>query len=152
MPFYSRSYELRWSDADANGHIRHSVYSEIGAEVRIAWFADCGFPWKRFGEMGLGPVLLREELEYRREIELGEHVRIDLRAAGLSPDAARWKIRHELCKADGQLAARIAVLGGWIDLSKRRLTRPTEELAAMLRGAARDADFEELPSLKPRED
>jgi acyl-CoA thioester hydrolase len=152
MLFYSRTYELRWSDADANGHIRHSVYSELGAEVRIAWFADCGYPWARFGEIGLGPVLLREELEYRREIGLGERVRIDLQAAGLSPDAARWKIRHDLFKADGQLAARIGVLGGWIDLARRRLVRPPEDLAAVLRGAARAAEFEELPPLTRREE
>ncbi len=148
MAGYAKSYELRWSDADANGHVRHSVYSELGAEVRIAWLKEGGFPWKRFEELGVGPVLLREELEYRREIGLGERVRIDVVAVGLSPDGARWKLRHDLHKEDGELAGRVTVLGGWLDLAARRLVVPPEPLAALLRATARAPEFEELPPLK----
>jgi acyl-CoA thioester hydrolase len=145
---YSKTYEVRWSEVDANGHVRHSVYSELGAEVRIAWLQDGGFPWKRFEDLGLGPVLLREELEYRRELGLGERVLIDVQAVGLSPDGARWKLRHDLVKEDGELAGRVTVLGGWLDLATRRLVVPPEPLAEVVRAAARTPEFEELPPLK----
>jgi acyl-CoA thioester hydrolase len=145
---YARTYELRWSDVDANGHVRHSVYSELGADARIAWLADGGFPWKRLEEIGLGPVLLREELEYRREIGIGERVRIDVRASGLSPDGARWKLRHDLFKEDGSLAGSVTVLGGWLDLSARRLVVPPEPLAELLRATAQAPEFEELAPLR----
>lgn len=148
MAAYSRTYEVRWSEVDANGHVRHSVYSELGAEVRIAWLKDGGFPWKRFEELGLGPVLLREELEYRREIGLGERVIMDVQAVGLSPDAARWRLRHDLVKEDGALAGRVTVLGGWLDLATRRLVVPPGSLAELMRAAARTPEFEELPLLQ----
>jgi acyl-CoA thioester hydrolase len=145
---YAKSYELRWSDADANGHVRHSVYSELGAEVRIAWLREGGFPWKRFEELGVGPVLLREELVYRREIGLGERVRVDLVALGLSPDGARWRLRHDIHREDGSLAGSVTVLGGWLDLAARHLVVPPEPLAALLRDTGRAPEFEELPPLK----
>ena len=28
----AREFRLRWSDASANGHVRHTVYPELGAE------------------------------------------------------------------------------------------------------------------------
>lgn len=148
MAAYSKAYEVRWSEVDANGHVRHSVYSELGAEVRIAWLQDGGFPWKRFEDLGLGPVLLREELEYRRELGLGERVLIDVQTVGLSPDAARWRLRHDLVKEDGSLAGRVTVLGGWLDLATRRLVVPPEPLAEVMRATARTPEFEELPPLK----
>jgi len=145
---YAKTYELRWSDADANGHVRHSVYSELAAEVRIAWLKEGGFPWKRLAELGVGPVLLREELEYRHEIGLGERVRIDILAVGLSPDGARWKLRHDLVKEDGSLAGRVTAIGGWLDLAARRLVVPPGPLVELLRATARVPEFEELPPLK----
>jgi acyl-CoA thioester hydrolase len=151
MPSYARTFELRWSDGDANGHIRHSVYAELGAETRIGWLAERGFPWKRLEELGVSLVLLREELSYRREIGIGERVRLDLRILGLSPDAARWKIVHDLTREDGSLAAQIVASGGWIDLGRRRLVAPPAEIAAVLLEAERAQGFEELPPLSRRE-
>lgn len=148
MKRYSRTFELRWSDADANGHIRHTVYAELGAEVRIAFLRDAGFDWKAFSAAGIGPVLLREQLDYLHEIGMGERVTIDLAAVGLSPDGGRWILRHDVYKQDGALAARVVVTGGWIDLAARRLTTPPEALARHMAELARADDFRELPSLK----
>ncbi len=150
MAPFTKTLELRWSDVDQNGHVRHSIYSDLGAEARIAWLSEGGFPWQRFVSLGLGPVLLREELEFRREISLGDRVAVDVRAAGLSPDGARWKLAHDLTRSDGTLAARITVLGGWLDHASRRLVPPPAELLAIFGHTDRTSDFEELPSLERR--
>ena len=94
MEGFSREFGLRWSDADANGHVRHTVYSELAVELRMAFLQAAGFGWKELAATGIGPVLLREELEYLREIGLGERVRVDLEIAGTSPDGGRWRIRR----------------------------------------------------------
>ena len=148
MSAFERRFTVRWSDIDANGHLRHTAFLEYGAEVRIALFLECGFTWKRFEEAGLGPVLLREEIDYLREAALGEEVRVTLEAAGLSPDGARWKLRHVLHDAAGQEMARVTALGGFIDLAARRLTVPPADLAAGLARVPRTADFEELRPLR----
>jgi len=147
MGKFSRKFELRWSDADANGHIRHTVYAELGAEVRMAFLREAGFDWKAFTAAGIGPVLLREELQYFREIALGEDVVIDVVAAALSPDGARWILRHEVQKDGGERAGRVVVTGGWIDLAARRLTVPPEALTRHMASLERADDFRELPPL-----
>ncbi len=148
---FSRVFQLRWSDADANGHVRHTVYPEIGVEARLAWLAEGGFDWKRFEEAGLGPVLLREEIDYLREVGLGEQVTVDLEALALSPDGGRWKLRHTISKTNGETAARVVVTGGWLDLTRRKLVVAPEGLLAILRSAPRAAGFEDLPPLRRKE-
>ena len=147
---FSREFSLRWSDADANGHLRHTVYSELAVETRMAFLAAGGFGWKELSAAGIGPVLLREELEYLREIGLGEAVRVDLQLAAASPDGARWRFRHGIFKASGEVAARVTVTGGWIDLAARKLALPPEPLRAHFAAAPRADDFEELRPLSVR--
>lgn len=148
MAFYEKRFELRWSDADANGHVRHSVYADLGAETRMAWLRDGGIGWQDLQKLGIGPVLLGEELVYRRELVMGEQVRVDLRAKGLSPDGGRWRLRHEVYKDGGELAARITVTGGWLDHGARRLTLPPPEVLRWIAKLERTDDFEELPQLR----
>jgi acyl-CoA thioester hydrolase len=145
---FTREFALRWSDADANGHVRHTVYAELAVESRLAYLAAGGFGWRALEAAGIGPVLLREELEYLREMSLGESVRVDLTLAGASPDGARWRFRHRLHKADGELAGRVTVTGGWIDLGSRRLAVPPAALRDHFAHAPRDEDFEELKPLR----
>lgn len=145
---FRRRYPVRWSDADANGHVRHTVYPELGAEVRLAWLAEAGWDWRRFERERIGPVLLREEIDYRREVGLNAVVEVDLEAVALSPDGGRWKLRHQVRKEDGEVAARLLVLGGWIDLEARRLVVAPPSLLEVLRAAERAPDFAELPPLR----
>ena len=145
-----RSFEIRWSDVDANGHVRHTVYPELRAEVRLGWLKDGGFGWERFAAEGLGPVLLREEIDYRREVGLGERVELDLLAVGLSPDGGRWRLRHAVRRAGGELAAEVLVYGGWIALDTRRLAPAPPALLALLQAAPRAGDYADLPPLRGR--
>ena len=145
---FERTYQVRWSDVDANGHMRNTAYSEYATDVRIAFFGEAGFGWRRFEELGLAPVLLREEIDYRREAGLGDRVRVTVQAVGLSPDGARWKLRSLLAGDGGEALALVSVLGGFIHLADRRLVVPPPELAAALARLERAADFEELRPLR----
>jgi acyl-CoA thioester hydrolase len=35
MNQYSKKIDIRWSDIDANFHLRHSVYYDLGAFLRM---------------------------------------------------------------------------------------------------------------------
>src|SRR6266508_1369445 len=99
---YTKIFIVRWSDCDVNGHMRNTAYSEYGIETRLGYLAEHGFPWARFAELGLGPVILREELDYFRELRLGETVEVDFTQLGLSPDGRRWRVQHELWRPGGK--------------------------------------------------
>jgi len=66
--------------------------------------------------------------------------------AGISEDASRFKLRNEIYREDGQMAARITTLGGWFDLQARKLIAPPDALAEALRVLDKTEDFEKLES------
>jgi len=150
MDRIAKTFTVRWADCDANGHMRNTAYSEYGIDVRMAWLTEAGWGFDAMQEHGFGPVLLREEIDYLRELKLGEPVKVDLAQLGLSPDGGRWKLQHELWKANGKKAARIVILGGFMDLTARRLIAPPEPLVRLFTEVEKGESWEELPNLKPR--
>jgi acyl-CoA thioester hydrolase len=150
MSRYAKTFTVRWADCDANGHMRNTAYSEYGIDVRMAWLTEAGFGFDAMQAAGFGPVLLREEIDFLRELKMSEAVKVDLTSVGLSPDGGRWKLQHELWKADGKKAARVVITGGFLDLAKRRLIAPPERLARLFADVEKAEGWEELPNLKPR--
>jgi acyl-CoA thioester hydrolase len=131
-PFRRRLW-ARWGDMDFNGHMRNTAYLDAAGDVRMMFFAEHGFSIRDFERLRLGPVILRDELEYFRELRLLEPVDVTLVAAGSSPDGSRFRLRNEFFRADGQLAARLVSTGVWLDLAARRPKAPPETLFAAMR-------------------
>ena len=146
-PFHRR-FVVRWADADANGHLRNTAYAEYANDTRVALLASFGYGWTRFQSLRLGPVLFREEIEYRREAAIGEEVLVDALCAGVAPDVSRWSIRHRLWKTDGTEMAQVTVLGSWLDLEARRVVAPPGDLAEAMRSMPRSEPFAELPAIR----
>ena len=75
---YSKLVEIRWSDLDPNFHVRHSVYYDFGAFVRMSFLTANGLDASVLLQHHLGPILFREECQFKREIHFGDEVSIDL--------------------------------------------------------------------------
>ena len=84
MDRYAKTFTVRWADCDVNGHMRNTAYSEYAIDVRMAFLAEHGFGFEQFVASGFGPVLLREEIDYLRELKLGDTVEVDFTQLGLS--------------------------------------------------------------------
>jgi acyl-CoA thioester hydrolase len=147
---FTRSFTVRWGDVDGNAHLRNTAFSEYANDTRIALLASLGYTWDRFRSLHLGPVLFREEIEYRREAAMGEGVVVDALLAGAAPDASRWSIRHRMWKADGTEMAQVTVVGAWMDLELRKLTPPPRDLAEGFLSMTRCEPFSELPPIRRR--
>ena len=143
---FKKKFHVRWGDMDFNAHMANTAYLDMSADVRMMYFDEHGFSMREFERRRIGPVVMRDELEYFRELRLLEPVEVTLALAGLSQDASRFIIRNEFFRGDGKLAARVTTFAGWLDLSKRKLTAPPEELFRLLNDLTRTDDFKELPS------
>lgn len=77
---FERETFASWGDMDFNAHMRNTAYLDKAADVRLQYFAACGFPLKELQRLRIGPVTLKDEVEYRREFRLHEPilVRLDL--------------------------------------------------------------------------
>ncbi len=143
---YEKQFHVAWAHLDANGHMANTAYLDIVVDVRFMYFAERGFPPAEFQRLGIGPVVRRDEVDYYRELRLMQRIHIDMQIAGISDDVSRFKLRHEIRREDGELAARVTTLAGIFDLKSRKLIAPPEGLAEALRALDRSEDFQPLES------
>jgi acyl-CoA thioester hydrolase len=143
---FERPFHVAWAHLDANGHMANTAYLDIVVDLRFMYFTERGFPPEEFARLRLGPVVRRDEVDYHRELRLLQAFKVNMLLAGISPDASRFRLRNEIRRDDGEMAARITTLGGWFDLAARKLVAPPEKLAEALRTLERTDDFQELES------
>jgi len=143
---FERKLTAGWGDIDFNSHMRNTAYLDKSADVRMMYFSENGFPMAEFHRLRIGPVILRDELDYHREVGLLEEVRVTLEIAELSADGSRFLIQNTFYREDGKLVARVRSKGGWLDLNARKLVAPPEKLLLALQNSPRSDDFKEVPS------
>ncbi|HEX4957951.1 MAG TPA: acyl-CoA thioesterase [Lacibacter sp.] len=141
MATYSKTFELRWSDVDANMHVMHSTYYELGAHCRMSFFFEHGITTELLKKELLGPILFREECIFRRELNAGEKVTVDFLLTKARRDGSRFSVMHEVKKADGTVAAIMHADLAWMDLIKRKLTVPPAIAATMIEQAPKSELF-----------
>ena len=120
---YKKVIEVRWSDCDANKHMRHSAYSDMCAHTRIRFLQHIGMDDAWFKESNLSPVMFKEQTEYFAEVFMGEEVTvtIELGEATGSEKSLCWI--NNLYKKDGSLAAKHQVVVGWMDMKQRKIAQ-----------------------------
>lgn len=147
---YSKEFLAGWGTMDFNGHMGNTAYLNLAADVRMAFFAEHGFPPSEFRRLAIGPVVKKEEIEYFREIGLHEKVTVTHAVLAMSPDGSRFTIENEIWSAGGERAAVVRSTGGWLDLRARKLVAPPPELLAAFAHVPKAPEFVELPSSAKR--
>jgi acyl-CoA thioester hydrolase len=141
---FQKTLVAGWGDMDYNAHMRNTAYLDKSADVRMMCFADYGFPMAEFARLRLGPVVMKDEVIYFKEINLLDEIVVTFTMAGLSEDCSRMMLRNEFFR-NGKMAARVTSTCGWFDLENRKLICPPANLAQPLRELARTEDFVVLP-------
>ncbi len=141
---YSIPLHIRWADIDANRHLRHSVYYDFAAAMRMNYLNSHGLTTEKLIEFQVGPILFREEAVFKREVKLEDQVRIDVHLFKAMPDYSRWSLRHHVTKPDGTVCTIITVDGAWMDLTKRKLTIPNDFIRSIFEGFPKAEGFEWL--------
>jgi acyl-CoA thioester hydrolase len=141
MSEFSRIIQLRWSDFDPNFHVRHSVYYDWGAFVRVEFLNKYGLTAHVMQELKFGPIIFREECVFRREIRSGDEIKMNLELVRSKKDFSRWSIQHQITKAE-TLCAVLTVDGAWLDVVKRKLSTPPEKVHEVFSQMPNAEDFE----------
>ena len=143
---YAKTVYAGWGDMDFNAHMKNTAFLDKSADVRMMFFAEHGFPAAEFSRLRLGPAVMKDEVEYRKEVGLLQEVTVTLALAGHAGDGSRFVLRNEILRADGALCSRVTTTGGWLDLAARRLVPPPAALLAAMNSLPRTSDFAVLPS------
>lgn len=145
MDTFKRSYPVIWANLDPNRHMRHTAYNDIAAQVRLEFFRENGMDVDGMLEIGIGPILFREDTRFLREVHMNEQIDATLQVSRLRKNGSKWSFLHQIFRENGELACTISVDGAWLDLNKRKVTVPPTQLAEMLLKGPRTADFEWIP-------
>lgn len=141
MKQFVKTFELRWSDVDANLHVMHSKYYELGAHCRMSFLLQHGLTVAVMQEYRVSPILFREACVFRRELVAGEVVTVNMVLTRCRVDASRWSVRHEILKEGAVVAAVIDADLAWLHLDTRKLAAPPPAVTALVEQLPKSTDF-----------
>lgn len=142
MSSYVKPVEVRWSDLDPNFHMRHSVYYDYCAFIRLSFLQEHGLTTSNMAKYHVGPVIFREECVFKKEILFGDTVSIDMQLLKSREDQSRWSIQHRIIKNSNEIAAIVTVDGAWMDVLQRKLTTPPDTIKHVFDNMPKAENFE----------
>jgi acyl-CoA thioester hydrolase len=144
MESFEMPVQLRWADFDANHHLRHSVYYDWGAMCRVEFLNRMGFTAEIMSQHHIGPVILREECVFRKEIRPGDEVFINIMLLKAKRDFSRITLQHEITLKGPVLSAVLTLDFAWMDTNRRKLMSLPEDIQELLLAFPRAAQFQWL--------
>ena len=148
---YTKDFEVRWSDIDANRHLANSAYVNLMSHTRMAFLMEQGFDQKTMVIYKIGPVAFYEHMYYFKEAFLGNQVKVSLEIMGLSEDGKFFEFHHNFYNHKGENIARCEMMGSWISLESRKLTGLAEELMSNFSDLEKGEGFRVLTKEHTRE-
>jgi acyl-CoA thioester hydrolase len=142
MHSYFKQVEVRWSDMDPNFHLRHSVYYDWGAYLRLSFLSENGLTTSVMQQLHFGPILFREECVFKREIIFGDTVSVNVAISKSRRDISRWSMAHEVWKNNDTLSAVITVDCAWLDTKIRKLAVPPAIIQSVFESCPKTENFE----------
>jgi acyl-CoA thioester hydrolase len=138
---YTKQFEIRWSDVDANRHLRNSAYIDYMSHTRMCLFLESGLDHQHLVTYNLAPVALYEHMYYFKEAFPDKPITVSLQLKGLSEDGMFFQYLHNFYDEKGRNLARCEMMGAFIDLNTRKLTNLPEEILKKFEFLSRTDDF-----------
>ena len=104
---FEKTFHVGWGNVDFNGHLANTAFLDLAVDVRMFFFAENGFSIQQFQRQRFGPVVLKDEIEYYKEMYMLDKIRITFQIAGFNEDVSRFRIRNEFFSEDGKISARL---------------------------------------------
>lgn len=141
---YTKKFEIRWSDLDANRHLANSAFINFMSHTRMGFLMENGFGQKELSHYNLGPIVFYEHIYYFKEIFAGKPVTVTLELSGLSKDGMYFEFIHKIYDYKGKNCATCEMMGSWIDLEERKLISLPDELFKQLDNTPKSDNFRTL--------
>ncbi|MFF5436191.1 acyl-CoA thioesterase [Streptomyces achromogenes] len=116
---FSVRVTVRGYETDTQGHLNQAVYLNYAEHARWSMLQAAGISQAGLVGRGVGPVALETTIGFRRELLAGDEV--DVTCAFEWGDGKTFRIRQEIRKTDGTLAAEVTAVGGIMNLTERKL-------------------------------
>lgn len=129
MPKLTIEFPIYTFHIDFSGHVSNIVYIQWLEATRLAIMEQAGMAAHEAARTGLLPVLTDTEISYKKELRLGDHVRVDAWISELR-GASAWTA-YEFFNGQGELVATARQRGVFIHEENRRPARMTAAQRAL---------------------
>ncbi len=107
---------------DHYGHVNHAQYLTLFEDARWAYYAQKEITPEVVKKGGIGPVVLKAEITYKKEVLGGE--KIVIKSEHLGYRHGLWHLKQVLYKENGKVGAIVVLVFGLFDLQQRKLVPP----------------------------
>ena len=124
---HTTEIQMRFGDVDSLGHVNNVAYAQYLETARIAFLRDLG--------LSLPTVIARLEVDYRREVKLGQRVRVQLKCTRTGRSS--FDFSYRVLSDDDTLAAEARSVQVHVDPDTRRPRPLSDAQRAALEGGER---------------
>ena len=147
---YTKEFDIRWSDLDANRHLANSAYINFMSATRMGFLEQAGFGHKQFAQLQIGPIIFDEHIYYFKEVFPGRPITVSAELGGRSEDGSLFRFVHNFYDYKGRNVARGSMAGAWMDLRERKITTVPQEFMGLYTQLDQTADFKILTAADTR--
>mgnify|MGYP000448155222 CR=1 FL=1 len=141
---FTKQFEIRWNDLDANMHLANSSYVNFMSHTRMAFFEEFGFSLHEISKHNLAPIVFYEHIYYFKEAHIGNPITVGLEVSGLSEDGMFFSFNHNFYDDKGKNIAHCEMLGAWMNFKTRKLSHLKEELLKRIDNFPKSKNFKIL--------
>jgi len=138
--------KFRWSDVDANMHIKNTAYNDLFIQSRLSFLKQMGFGMKEFKQYGFGPMVIHEHIFYIKEVRAESEVYIDMKLRGSSEDGKFMQFAQHMYNNEGDLCCYMDLTFGWLDTKARKLAVPMPKLLEAINSMEKTEDYRLIDS------
>ncbi len=141
---YTKAFEIRWNDIDANMHLGNSAYIEFMSHTRMSFFTENGMGLDVMLKYALGPIVLYEHIYYFKEVNLGRPIKVSLEVFGYTENCQFVLFHHNFYNQEGKNLAHAEMLFSFINMNTRKLGEMPIEISNKIKGFPKSNNFKIL--------
>ena len=145
-------FSFRWSDFDANMHIKNTAYNDLFIQHRMNWLKKVGFDMARFRKLGIGPMIIHEHMYYIKEVRADSEIYIDIYLKGNSKDGKYVQLGQHLYNDKGELSCYLDITLVWLDVKARKIAVAPGDMLDKLDELKKTDDYKIIDSSAMRVD
>lgn len=113
------------SHLDSFGHVNNAAYLTLFEQVRWEWISSQGVGLEYVKKHQIGPVILELNLEFKKELLCREKIKVESRFVQMKNPLV-MEIEQKMFKPSGDLATRLSLRVGVMDMRERKLIGPPD--------------------------
>lgn len=141
---YTKEFNIRWSDMDANKHLGNSTYVDYMSDTRMSFLTEQGLGLDILNSFDLGPIVFYEHIYYFKEVLIGNPIKVSIEVKGHSEDGQFVMFEHNFYDLNGKNLAHSEILFSWINIKTRKLGKLPAELLKKTQNFPKAKDFKIL--------